>query len=245
MPASVRSIASALLPVAAREWLMRKRAQISADPPAGSVSFGDLRRTTPIGRMFGLDRGRGIDRYYIESFLDEHRGDIRGRVLEIGDDTYARRFGSAVAAIDVLHVEAGQPRATIVADLTKRTSIEDDRFDCAILTQTLPFVTDPAATVRELHRIMASGGVVLATVPCISQISRYDADRWGDYWRFTSMGARALFAREFAAVETRTYGNALSAVALLEGLASEELTREELDAVDADYEVTVGVRAVK
>jgi hypothetical protein len=31
------------------------------------------------------------------------------------------------------------------------------------------------------------GGVLLATVSGISQISRYDMYRWGDYWRFTTL----------------------------------------------------------
>ncbi len=218
---------------------------MTAAPAVGSISFGDLRRREPVARLFGLDRGQSIDRYYIESFLDSHRSDVRGRVLEIADDTYARRYGSGVTAIDVLHAQPGNPKATIVADLTQRTGIESERFDCAILTQTLPFVTDPAGLLREVHRILQPGGVVLATVPCISQISRYDADRWGDYWRFTSMGARTLFEATFASVEVRAYGNVLSAVAFLHGLAAGDLLREELDHADRDYELIVAVRAVK
>jgi hypothetical protein len=34
----------------------------------------------PISRAFGYDRGTPIDRYYLDRFLDEHNGDIRGRV---------------------------------------------------------------------------------------------------------------------------------------------------------------------
>lgn len=245
MPPSVRSIAAALLPVSAREWLIRKKTQMSAAPAVGNIAFGDLRRVQPLSRVFGLDRGQSIDRYYIESFLEARRADIRGRVLEIGDDTYTRQFGDKVEASDVLHAEDGNRKATIVGDLTKRTTIAADRFDCVILTQTLHLVPEPAAVLREVHRIVKRDGVVLATVPCISQISRYDADRWGDYWRFTSMGARKLFTDVFAHVELECYGNVLSAVAFLEGLCAEDLLREELDHVDRDYEVTIAVRAVK
>jgi hypothetical protein len=59
----------------------------------GAVGFGSLRRTEPISRDFGFVRGGPVDRYYIEGFLSRHAGDIAGRVLEIGDDTYTRRFG--------------------------------------------------------------------------------------------------------------------------------------------------------
>ena len=60
-----------------------------------------------------------------------------------------------------------------------------------------------------------------------------------------SLGARRLFDGAFGEVSTASYGNVLSAMAFLTGLASEELTREELDRGDADYEVTIGLRAVK
>ena len=59
----------------------------------------------------------------------------------------------------------GNPQATIVADLTDAPHIPDDTFDCAIVTQTLQFVYDVRAAFATLHRILAPGGVLLATVP--------------------------------------------------------------------------------
>jgi hypothetical protein len=55
----------------------------------------------------------------------------------------------------------------------------------------------------------------------------------------------ALFAEIFpdADVEVVTYGNVLGALGYLHGLATEELTAEELDYHDPDFEVIVGVRA--
>src|SRR2546428_14003991 len=53
-------------------------------PPFGAVASHDLlRRTSPISRLYGADRGTGIDRYYIENFLARHASDIHGDVLEI------------------------------------------------------------------------------------------------------------------------------------------------------------------
>src|SRR5689334_2088523 len=86
--------------------------------PIGAVMFGSLRRLTPISRDWGFDRGRPIDRYYIERFLEANANHIQGRVLEIGDNSYTRRFGGERVTIsDVLHIEEGNPQATIVADL--------------------------------------------------------------------------------------------------------------------------------
>ena len=61
------------------------------------------------------------------------------------------------------------------------------------------------------------------------------------------MSAKRLFEEIFPEnnVWVEAYGNVLTAIAFLEGLASEELRREELDHYDPDYPVTIAVRAVK
>lgn len=212
------------------------------------VRWGALRRLTPVSRVFGFDRGLCIDRYYIENFLARHADDIRGRVLEIGDDAYTRRFGGERATkCDVLHAVEGNPKATIVADLACADHIPTDTFDCIICTQTLPFIYDVRAALWHIYRILKPGGVLLATFPGISQISRYDMDRWGDYWRFTYASARRLFGDVFGLkhVTVEAFGNVLVACAFLHGLAAHELKPHELDYNDPDYQVLVTVRAVK
>lgn len=81
------------------------------------------------------------------------------------------------------------------------------------------------------------------TVPGISQISRYDMDHWGDYWRFTTLSARKLFAEVFKTehVDVQAYGNVLTAVAFLHGFVIGEIREEELSYRDPDYEVVIGV----
>jgi glycosyltransferase involved in cell wall biosynthesis len=148
--------------------------------PSKEVSFGDLRRVTPFSRNWGYERGVPIDRYYIENFLAGHANDIRGRVLEIGDDTYTRRFGGErVTTRDVLHVGEGNPKATVVADLASAPQIRSDTFDCIILTQTLQLIYDTRACLGTCFRILKPGGVLLATFPGISQI---DDGEWGQSW---------------------------------------------------------------
>ena len=223
-----------------RRWVRQQQRHLD------KVDFGALRRLEPISREFGFDRGLPIDRYYIEQFLSAHSTDVRGHVLEIGDDTYTRRFGGGrVTHRDVLHATNENPQATIVADLTRADAIADDSFDCVIFTQTLQFIYDVPATLTALRRILKPNGVVLATFPGISPISRYDMERWGDYWRFTTLSAQRLFGEAFGNVTVKVHGNVLAAVAFLHGLAAQELTEEELNHHDADYEVVIAVRACK
>jgi SAM-dependent methyltransferase len=218
----------------------------------GRVRFGSLRRLRPIGAVFGVKRGqsvdRCIDRYYITAFLARHAADIHGHVLEIADDTYTRRFGGdRVQCAEVLHAMPGNPAATIVADLTSAPHIPSECFDCIILTQTLQYIYDVRAALRTVHRLLKPGGVVLATVPGISQTSRYDAEQWGEFWRFTTLSVRRLFGEAFPAqgLTIQGYGNVLVALSFLHGLLSEELRREELDYHDPDYELLITIRAQK
>jgi SAM-dependent methyltransferase len=245
---SVRSIAKQILPPQVCERLKAQQRKLSCWPPIGWVRFGSLRRVTPISAVFGLDRGTAVDRYYIENFLARHAFDIHGHVLEIADRAYTTRFGGdRVTHSDVLHVQEGNAEATIVADLTSDDHIARNTFDCIIVTQTLQFIYDVRAAILTLHHILKPGGVLLATFPGISQISRYDMKRWGEYWRFTTLSAQRLFVEAFPAknLTVEAYGNVLAASALLYGLTVEDLSRKELDAADPDYELVITVRATK
>jgi SAM-dependent methyltransferase len=217
-------------------------------PPAMWLRLGALWRTRPIRRSFGWKYGQCIDRYYIEKFLAKNAADIRGRVLEIADNVYTERFGdNRIEHSDVLHFKPGNPKATIVGDLTCANEIESNAFDCVILTQTLQFIYDTRSTISTLYRILKPGGVLLATFPGISQIARYDMDNWGDYWRFTTLSACKLFSECFSEerVTVEAHGNVLAATALLQGLVCRELTQAELDYRDRDYEVLITLRAFK
>jgi SAM-dependent methyltransferase len=204
--------------------------------------LGTLRRTAPLSRDWGFDRGAPIDRYYIERFLWEHRSDIHGRVLEVMDSGYTELFGHDVSRADVLDIDPDNRTATIVDDLTEGRVLPDDAFDCFILTQTLHIIYDVRAALATSHRVLRPGGVLLATLPAVSRIWRLDAD----FWRFTDASASRLFREAFGdEVETRAHGNVLAAVAFLTGMAYQELPQKKLDVDDPLFPVTITVRAVK
>lgn len=210
------------------------------------LSIGCAARSTPLSSEFGFDRGTPIDRHYIEAFLSEHAEDIRGRVLEIGDDAYSRRFGGdRIEQQDVLHLRGGYPGATLTGDLANRATLPEATFDCVILTQTLHLVFDMAAAVETLRRSLRPGGVLLVTVPGITPVDRGE---WKDSW-FWSLAEPALakllvgpFGEE--KVTAKTYGNLFAATAFLHGAALEEVPSRKLAPVDPAYPVIVAARAV-
>lgn len=211
------------------------------------VRLGSLRRLSPVSRKFGYDRGLPVDRFYVERFLEENASVIGGRVLEVGDSAYTRRFGGArVSRADVLNIEPGHPETTIVGDLSHADHIASEAFDCLVITQTLHLIYDLAAAVRTLQRILRPGGTVLATFPGISPLS---TDRWAEtwYWALTPLAARHLFSDVFGPdqVDVAAHGNVLTSVAFLEGMATRELPRGALEADDPQFPMLVTVRAVK
>ena len=161
--------------------------------------------------------------------------------------TTRRGSGSGVERVDILMATEGNPQATIIGDLTDAPQIPSDAFDCAIVTQTLQFVYDVRAAIATLHRVLAPGGVLLATMPGITKISPPEDEEYGEWWHFTARSAQRLAEEAFGAgnVEARAYGNVLSAAGFLYGLAASDLSPEELRARDRLYEVIVCIRGVK
>jgi SAM-dependent methyltransferase len=240
VPASLRSYGCA-------ESTGRERCDLlglTPDPAPGRVRFGDLRPTRVRSPDFGYHRGGPVDRHYIESFLEQHEADVRGRVLEVGDDSYTRRFGGErVERADVLHVD-NVDGATYTGDIADGSFLPDDTFDCIILTQTLHLVYDFPAALRTIRRILRPGGVLLLTVPGISNM---DSGEWGSSWyySFTHLALRRMAEDSLAGFESEisSYGNVLAAVGFLHGLSKEELTPAELDDHHLPYSLIHALRA--
>jgi len=220
-------------------------------PVIFSITFKRIlslfRSVRPKSQKFGFDRGGPINHYYIEKFIEENSKYINGTVMEIADSRYTEKYGENVIKSEILHFLNDNPKATIIADLTKIESLPENLADCFIFTQTLNFIYDFKSALLGTYRLLKPDGVLLATVSGISQISRYDMDRWGDYWRFTTLSCEKMFKEVFGAenVVVDFYGNCLSARAFLDGRSSAELTKKELDYKDDDYQLLITIRARK
>jgi len=210
------------------------------------TNWYNLRNVKPISKVFGFDRGKPIDRYYIEKFLAENKELIQGVVLEIAEDTYGKKFGSNVEKNLIFdYTKTGY--ADITGDLTDIKTLPKDAIDCFICTQTLNFIYDFHRAIEGVYHVLKKNGIALVTVAGISQISYYDMPRWGDYWRFTDLSMEKSFSEVFGKenVEVNCYGNVLSSISFLEGIPSEELTKDELDFKDDYYQLIIAIIAKK
>lgn len=192
------------------------------------VRWGNLRRTRPISRRYGFDRGTPVDRWMLDRFVASHADVITGRVLEIGGDVFASRFGGSIESVDVLDIDPRNDRATLIADLGEPDCLPEAAFDCILLPQTLQYVSVPEVAVANLWRALAPGGTLLLTVPAVAKV---DHDLVPiDSWRFLPPAVRLLVDRCCPGAESQVaaHGNVLTAVAFLLGVAAEELDHTEL-----------------
>jgi hypothetical protein len=210
------------------------------------ASVNWLGRKDPFSRVFGLDRGFAIDRVFIERFILQNAECILGRVLEIGDDQYTYKYGSRLEGTVIFAGQSASNRSKCFAgDLTIfETFAGLGQFDCLIATNVLNFIFDFDRAVKGLASLVKpKSGVVLVTVAGLSQISRFDYERWGDFWRFNDMSIRRVFERYFNDVDVVAYGNAPLAAAFIMGLSREDVPASLFEHQDSDFQILVAVKA--
>lgn len=192
---------------------------------------------TPMSRRFGLEYGQAIDRYYIENFLSNNSGYIKGDVLEVAENTYTERFKSGEVNSMELHVKGWGGHSVIKGNLETGEGIDEGMANCFICTQTIQFIFDIHRAVLNIHKLLKRGGVALITVAGIAQISMYDHNNWGEYWRLTDKSFKKLLSDPFGEdnIKVICYGNVKTATAFLYGLCVEDMDEEDFLYNDEQY----------
>lgn len=198
----------------------------------------------PISDKFGFDRGKPIDRYYIDQFIELHKEKIRGRALEVHDDAYIKRFGeSRVTQSDVVDIDRDNKLATIYTDLSSADIIPDNTYDTLIITQTLGLIPEHEKAVGHLYRILKPGGTLLITVSTMGPWIK----NGNGYWRYSIKSLPYLLEKFFQKdrITAHTYGNVLTGQAFWVGMAAQEFTKEQLDFKDERFPIIVTAVATK
>jgi SAM-dependent methyltransferase len=235
----VKEVLKKAVPPSLYRELAKRRYRLNPSP------LDPWRRLAPVAPD-NNSRGISVDRYYIESFLDQHRTAIRGRALEIADDTYTKRFGDGVTASDVLTDPRSGATSGIIGDLRDAQTLAADTYDVVILTQTLQFIDKPVVALNNLYRALRPGGTVLITVPGIAQRDVYDDKLWGDFYRWMPRGLSTLMGEtHFDSFSVGNLGNILTVTAFLYNMAVEDVKSTELSHIDDDYPLIVTCVAQK
>lgn len=210
-----------------------------------AMSMGRASSASPLSIYWGFDRGRPIDRYYIERFLGDHSNDVKGVVLEVASADYSTRLGGErITRQEVLDADESNRQATIIGDICDPATLPTGAFDCVVLTQTLQLIYDVRAAVTQIRRSLRPGGCALITVCGITSIRHHGDCPW--HWSFTEDSLGALLREEFDPdkIEVATFGNLYAATAFLHGAAVEEVSTRKLDIFDPAFPVIIAARAV-
>jgi SAM-dependent methyltransferase len=113
----------------------------------------------------------------------------RPRLLDVGcgSKPYLPFFEAAVA--EYVGLDAGSNPVAELEGPAEEIPAPDASFDLVLCTQTLEHVNDPARVVRELRRVTAPGGRVLASTHGV----HYYHPNPDDFWRWTHAGLDRLF----------------------------------------------------
>lgn len=197
--------------------------------------------TAPRSVKFGFDRGIPIDRKYINDFLLSRKQLVKGRCLEIGASEYCEMLGVAPADTYVLGANVSAGTRNIPGDLSDMSTLPDTRFDTFICTQTLNFIFDFDAAIGNARKLINPGGHFIGTVSGVAQVSLYDADRWGDFYRFTPEAIARHLRKHFSRVDVVVYGNHYALMNYLTGHAFEDLQQpQEIWNSDPRFPIIVG-----
>lgn len=135
---------------------------------------------------------------------------LGGDVVDIGcgDKPYAAWLGpgSRVTGLDTYP----GPRVDVVIEPNREWPLDSGRFDAAICTQVLEHVTDLDHVLAETHRILRSGGALVASVPFA--YPEHGAPH--DYRRFSQHEIRRLLMADYEITDLRTQGGSASTAAL-------------------------------
>jgi len=205
------------------------------------VWWGNLRRREPFSDWYGSERGRPVDRLYIDGFIERHRADLIGHVMEIKNPHYVDLYARA-EKVTVVDIDRANPNATLYADLDEVGSLPAGVFDAAIVTNTLQYL-EPQPALANLWQSLAPGGVLLLAAPTLARVDAEIPDI--DYLRFTPRGLRREFVKAGIPAVVEGYGNILASLCTLYGLSIQDVSVKELDRVDPRFPITVCARAVK
>jgi len=162
-------------------------------------------------------RGKSIGRILTNEALKQWREEVRGIVLDCAcgkSPSYWRilslKDNEKVRLVSIDYNPAFRP--TVVANLMHLLPFKDAIADVVIISSFLHIVPDPQEFLKEVWRIMNSGGCLLLTAPLVFPYTPEPTD----YWRFTEEGLSLLLHNAgFTDFEIVPVGNRFSAVAYL------------------------------
>ena len=160
-----------------------------------------------------------VVRHALATWLQEQAAVLEAaepvRILDVGCGVKPYYPFFAHVARSYVGVDVVENPAAELLGPVEALPVEDGSFDVVLCTQVLEHADDPAQAVRELRRVTAPGGRVLASTHGVQVYHPSPVD----YWRWTHEGLRRLFAEnaEWSSLSVEPAAGTGAALAMLLG----------------------------
>ena len=210
-------------------------------PLTGMLDWGDFKRFTPFCPDFGLTRGTPIDRVYLDKFIAKIASTVTGSALEIGGLSDNKTLYGFHACTEYHGLDLKEaPGVSYVGDAHDTALFDAGSFESILLFNVLEHCYAPQKVIDNIFCWLKPGGKCFLMVPNAQRVHDYPAD----YWRPLPDGIKYLF-REYKEMQLYVYGNPVTLMASMMGVAAEELASNEIDPHHPEYPVVTCVVATK
>lgn len=149
-------------------------------------------------------------------FLKGHLRNCQGRLLDVGagEGPWKEMLPGAATYVGVDVATAGDFGMTKRAGITYydgvRLPFADASFEQVLCTEVLEHVSSPVALLRDIHRVLTPGGLLILTVPWSARVHHLP----NDYFRYTNFGLRTVLEEAgFSVQRIEERGNDIAAIA--------------------------------
>ncbi|MDA9672707.1 methyltransferase domain-containing protein [Alphaproteobacteria bacterium] len=122
-------------------------------------------------------------RYYIDQFLNQHKADFSGKVLDIGGERKNSRSNFKPPSNKLvvwIYLNCDPQCAPDIVSDAAQIPLPNEEFDWFLLTEILEHVEDPKTVLKEAFRTLKTAGHGLITMPFLYQVHAdpHDYRRW-------------------------------------------------------------------
>ncbi|MFH1575605.1 MAG: class I SAM-dependent methyltransferase [Candidatus Nealsonbacteria bacterium] len=134
---------------------------------------------------------------------------IHGKAMDLGAGSGKYRDIIKKEAAEYVAFDMAPGKHIDVVGDALNISFPNETFDTVVSTQVLEHVEKPWIMVKEIGRVLKSGGICILTAPFLEPFHQNP----GDFFRYSAQGIQSLFKNEnFEVIECSTCGRLFSVI---------------------------------
>ena len=130
------------------------------------------------------------ERIILREQIKKYAHYLSGVVLDIGAGT-GDRYGTFIQCKKFLRMDVREGEGIDIVGRAEAIPLDNESVDGVLCTQVFEHLKFPEESVREIYRVLKSGGTLLITAPQTNELH----EEPNDFFRYTKFGLTAIFER--------------------------------------------------